>query len=301
MPSSRAVSTRMPPQVGAERIGGRDVRRLRALVERVLAPVRAVDELVADDELAELEVGLQRARRVRADDPPDAELLHRPDVRAVVDLRGRQLVRAAVPRQERDALAADVADRDGRRRRAVRRVDRHLLDVVEQRVEAAAAEDADLRVGHAASRRQPACSSRRRSAYASARSRAPAVEVTQDVAPRRVLRVSAAALRSRRSRGAPGRGPSLRAFAYVSWPSVVTVERTRSCDAELAQLLGELLRRERPQPRDRLPGRDLLGVDLADRRALREARPLPLGRVRGRHRQQLRRRRARRRPARPTR
>jgi hypothetical protein len=91
---------------------------------------------------------LQRAGRVWADDPAHAELLQRPHVRAVVDLRGRQLVLASVARQERDAPAAEVADRHGRGRLPVRRVDLDLLDVVEERVEAGAAEDADLGVSH---------------------------------------------------------------------------------------------------------------------------------------------------------
>src|SRR5439155_18346428 len=108
-----------------------DVCRLGAFVERVLPPPRPVDELVADDELAERELGLQRARRVGADDSADAEFLHRPDIRAVVDLRRRQLVRAAVAREEGDALAANVADRDRRRWLAVRRVEGDLLDVLE--------------------------------------------------------------------------------------------------------------------------------------------------------------------------
>ena len=48
--------------------------------------------------------------------PADAQLLHRPDVGAVRHLRRRQRVPAAVARQERDPLAADLADRDRRRR-----------------------------------------------------------------------------------------------------------------------------------------------------------------------------------------
>ena len=111
MPRSRAVSTSRLAQVGAVRVGGRDVGRLGAVVERVLAPARPVDELVADDELAQLELGLERAGRVRADDPADAELLHRPDVRAVRDRVRRQLVLEPVPGQEGDATAADLADR----------------------------------------------------------------------------------------------------------------------------------------------------------------------------------------------
>src|ERR1041384_8546153 len=43
-----------------------------------------------------------------------------------------------------------------------------------------------------------------------------------------------------------------------------------------------------PSAPHRLPRRDLLGVDLLESRALLEARTLTLGRVRGRHRQELR-------------
>jgi hypothetical protein len=47
----------------------------------------------------------------------------------------RELVLAPVPRQERHAYPAHVADRDGRRGLAVRGVDRHLVDGVDERVE----------------------------------------------------------------------------------------------------------------------------------------------------------------------
>ena len=53
----------------------------------------------------------------------DAELLHGPDVRPVRDAMRRELVLQAVPRDERDPPAADVADHGRRRRFAVRRVD----------------------------------------------------------------------------------------------------------------------------------------------------------------------------------
>ena len=137
-----------PPQVGAVRVGRGHVRHGIALVERVRPARRPVDELVADDELAEPEIGLQRTRGAGPDDPPHAHLAHRPDVRAVGDLRRRQLVASAVPRQERDPAAADLADRERRRRLAERRVDLDLLDVLEERVEARASEDSDLRLRH---------------------------------------------------------------------------------------------------------------------------------------------------------
>jgi hypothetical protein len=61
------------------------------------------------------------------------------------------LVRATVSWDERHSHVAEPADRDGRRRLAVRRGDRHLVDVVEEGVEARPAEHADvgLRCGHA--------------------------------------------------------------------------------------------------------------------------------------------------------
>src|SRR6266550_5642699 len=140
------------PQVRAVGVGGRDVRRLGPVVERVRPAGRAVDELVADDELAELQVGLERAGGVRADDPPYAQLAHRPNVGAVRDPVRRQLVLAPVPRQECDAGAADLADHERRRRLAVRRVELDLLDLVQERVEARAAEDPDRRLRHAAAK-----------------------------------------------------------------------------------------------------------------------------------------------------
>src|ERR1041385_4004684 len=133
-----------PAEVGAIRVGRRDVSRLGAVVKRVRPSGRAVDELVADDELAQPQLRLQRPRRVRADDPPHAELLHRPDVRAVRDLVRRQLVLWPVARQERDPLAADLADHERPGRLPVRGVELDLLDVLEERVEAGAPEDPDL-------------------------------------------------------------------------------------------------------------------------------------------------------------
>ena len=53
----------------------------------------------------------------------------------------------AVAGQEGHPPAADRADRDGRRRRPVGRVEGHLDGVVEERVEPRAAEDADLGLG----------------------------------------------------------------------------------------------------------------------------------------------------------
>ena len=68
---------------------------------------------------------------------------------------GRQRVLAPVAGEERDPATGHLTDRDRRRGRPERRVDDDLLDVVEQRVEARSAVDADVgappaagRVGH---------------------------------------------------------------------------------------------------------------------------------------------------------
>ncbi len=62
----------------------------------------------------------------------------------------RELVLQAVARDEGDAPSGDRPDRHGRRRRAVRRVDGDLFDVVQEGVETGPAEDADLgRIRHA--------------------------------------------------------------------------------------------------------------------------------------------------------
>ena len=73
------------PHLRAVRIGEADVRGDRAVVERVLAAARAIDDLIGDDHRARLHVRLQRAARGRPDDARDAELFERPRVGAVVD------------------------------------------------------------------------------------------------------------------------------------------------------------------------------------------------------------------------
>src|SRR5262249_48715338 len=112
--------------------------------------LRAVDELVAYDERPELELGLERPRGTRADDPPHADLVHRPDVRAVRDRCRRQFMAAAVPWQERDTAAAPVPHHARRGRRAVGRPELHLVEDLDEGVEARAAEHTDLCLGHKA-------------------------------------------------------------------------------------------------------------------------------------------------------
>jgi hypothetical protein len=58
---------------------------------------------------------------------------------------GGKLVLDPVPREERHAPPADLAQGDRRRRVPERGVDVDLLDVLQERVETRSAEDADLR------------------------------------------------------------------------------------------------------------------------------------------------------------
>ena len=126
-------------------LGRRQVGDDRAVEERVGTSVRAIDELVAYDEIAGLDADLQRSRGTRRDDRLHAQRAHGPDVGPVVDPVRRDRVAPAVTRQERDFPAAHVGEEDRIRRRAVRRIDLDLAYVVEERVEARAPEHSDLR------------------------------------------------------------------------------------------------------------------------------------------------------------
>ena len=148
MPSSRAAPTRNAAQVGAERFGGRDERRPRPVEERVRASPGAVDELVAHDERAELEVEAKRAADDRRDNPADADLLQRPDVGPVGDLVGWDLLLGPAPRQERHLLASDLGDSYRRRRIAVRGLQLDAVGLVEGRGVARDADDPELGFGH---------------------------------------------------------------------------------------------------------------------------------------------------------
>ena len=59
---------RVRPQHRAVRIGERHVMYVLAVVERVVAPARAVDELVEDDEVARPDIRSERTDRARTDD-----------------------------------------------------------------------------------------------------------------------------------------------------------------------------------------------------------------------------------------
>ena len=109
-------------------------------------PLRAIDELIGDDDVERLVFLLQAADRAGREDVLHAQHLHPEDVGAEVQLRRRQPVAGAVAREKRDALAAQRAEHVRTRRIAERRRQRHLAAVghLGHVVQAAAADDADL-------------------------------------------------------------------------------------------------------------------------------------------------------------
>ena len=119
----------------------------RPLPKNVLIrPLRAIEELIGDDDVERLVFLLQAADGARREDALDAEHLEAEDVGAEVQLGRQQPVAGAVPRQKRHALAAQRADDVRARRIAERRRDRPLFAIGQLRhvVQAAAADDADL-------------------------------------------------------------------------------------------------------------------------------------------------------------
>ena len=118
----------------AGRSGSRD--RPGTAAALVLACASPVDQLVGDEELARVDVVAQGADGAGADDPADAELLHGPQVRPVVDHVRRELVLLAMAGQECHRAAFDAAQGERCRRRAVWCLDRDLAGVVEEGVEA---------------------------------------------------------------------------------------------------------------------------------------------------------------------
>ena len=93
---------------------------------------------------------LERADGADADDPGHAELLHAPDVGAVVELAGQNPVAAPVPGQKHDLAPRQLAGEETVRGRAKGRLDLDplLLGKAFDMIEAAAADDADAMLRH---------------------------------------------------------------------------------------------------------------------------------------------------------
>src|SRR5579872_2513831 len=131
-------------QLRTIRICKRDVRCNRAVVKRILAARRAIDDLIAYDHLTGRNFGIERTARRRSDDARDAELFHRPQVCAVIDRLRRKAMIFSVPRQKRDFLAGDFAERNLVARSAVRSLHPDLARVLDQRIKPGSTKNADL-------------------------------------------------------------------------------------------------------------------------------------------------------------
>ncbi len=136
-------------ELGAVGVGEAHVAEHGSVDEGVGASPRAVDQLVADDQLPGMDVGAQRTGGERADHAAHAELAEGPQVGPRVHPVGRVLVVLSVAGEEGDGPVADRRQGHRSRRRTVGGVDGELRDVVEEPVEAAAADHGDLGGGPA--------------------------------------------------------------------------------------------------------------------------------------------------------
>ena len=76
----------------------------------LMRPLRAIEELIRDQDVERLVLFLQAADRARRQNPLDAEHLEPVDVRAEIQLRRQNPMADAVARQKRDALSAKRPD-----------------------------------------------------------------------------------------------------------------------------------------------------------------------------------------------
>src|SRR4030095_4236120 len=92
-------------------------------------PFRPVEELIGDDDVSGPVFLLQAADGAGRQDVLDAQRLHAEDVGAEVQLRWRDTVAAAMPREKGDALATQGAKEIWRRWFPKRRGDLHFFSV----------------------------------------------------------------------------------------------------------------------------------------------------------------------------
>src|SRR5204863_8033818 len=99
-----------PPQFLADRIGkgnmANDAASKKCVLKRLFG---AVQELVWQDNMARLVFRLQRADGADADDPSHSELLHRPNISAMIQFRGENAMSASMPGQKRHVPACELA------------------------------------------------------------------------------------------------------------------------------------------------------------------------------------------------
>lgn len=121
-----------------------DVAGDGAVVERVVATLGAVNELVGDHKVAGFDFSLKGSDGAGGDDRFDTKFVESPDVGAIVDFVRREGVVPSVAGEEGDFAAGDFGEHDAVGGRAVGRIDFDFGDVFEEAVEAGAPEDADF-------------------------------------------------------------------------------------------------------------------------------------------------------------
>ena len=150
MPSAAAAAAEMLAQKRRHRMRHRDVGNAAPAEERTLALMRAVDELVDQNESAGRQVLPERAAGRERDQIGDAGALEHVDIGAIVDVGRRERMALVVTRQEDDRQAGDIADAQRRRGLPPRAGDVLFADILQPRqiVDAGAADNAEYGVRH---------------------------------------------------------------------------------------------------------------------------------------------------------
>src|SRR5436189_128677 len=89
--------------------------------------LRAVKELIWQNDVARFVFGLKRANRTDAEDPLHAQFLHRPNVRAMVQLARKNSMPTRVAREKDNFAPGKPSGEQLIRGRAERCFDRHPL------------------------------------------------------------------------------------------------------------------------------------------------------------------------------
>src|SRR5439155_11069362 len=118
------------------RLRRRDVGHDGPVEEGVGPASGAVDELVAQHEVAGMDVALEAACRAWTDDRPDSECAEGPHVGPVVDAMGRDRMPSAVAGHGTHPPAGYIRQAHAVGSGAVWRVELELGDVLDQRVDA---------------------------------------------------------------------------------------------------------------------------------------------------------------------
>ena len=148
-------------------MGHGDVGHASVAEEGVLASVRAVDELVDEDEKTGIELGPERTAGRDRNEVGHPGRLQGRDIGPVVDARRRQAMAAPVPRQEDGITPAHAAEPQDVRGLAPGRRDGLLADVLQARqiVDPRSADDADDRRTHETPDRFACCAAASRDRF----------------------------------------------------------------------------------------------------------------------------------------